>query len=336
MQEQVAQTLTPKAALLALGVRPELLSAEDRRCLDEDGFVVLEDVIDQDQLPHIRKVMDEVLAASRLKNASDAEVRERAARSVESGVSGLEYLESERAKYLEDMSVEKFDEYLATARRTHESLRRALADNDLAVMRQILTTEYGEQYGADLVTDLFESDPVFTMVLKTPRVLAAVTHVLGPMIHLNGMFLRSPRPGEGQQPLHRVEDGPRVFSNTFWMIDDVTPENGPTRVVPGSHWLSHAPGDELDGDPMRTHPREVKILGRAGSVVVTDDRVWHGGSLRRGTAPRRMVQCGFINRSMHPSIALRHPEETSAGLTPAQRWLLNPEARSFNGSATDG
>ena len=71
--------------------------------------------------------------------------------------------------------------------------------------------------------------------------MAAAHYLLGEIrvYSLNG---RDPLKGQGQQPLH--SDVPRVHAadwrvvNSMVMLDDMTPDNGPTRVVPGSHrWV---------------------------------------------------------------------------------------------------
>ena len=42
--------------------------------------------------------------------------------------------------------------------------------------------------------------------------------------------------------------------NTVWMLDDFTPDNGATRMIPGSHKWGKRPQDVL-ADPEAPHPR---------------------------------------------------------------------------------
>jgi hypothetical protein len=53
----------------------------------------------------------------------------------------------------------------------------------------------------------------------------------------------------------------------FVLLERFTPDNGATRLVPGSHRWGRRPQDVL-ADPMAPHPQEVLLLGRAGSVAV--------------------------------------------------------------------
>jgi ectoine hydroxylase-related dioxygenase (phytanoyl-CoA dioxygenase family) len=111
--------------------------------------------------------------------------------------------------------------------------------------------------------------------------------------------------------------------NTLWLIDDMSAENGATRLVPGSYLNELEPGQELDGDPTKTHPREIKIEGKAGQVVVFNGRTWHGGTQRTGGGPRRLLIGPFSVRSMYRDQPLHVGPDTAARLTPAQRWLLH-------------
>jgi ectoine hydroxylase-related dioxygenase (phytanoyl-CoA dioxygenase family) len=71
-------------------------------------------------------------------------------------------------------------------------------------------------------------------------VIAVSQHLLGD-IKLHGANLREPHKGYWHQPLH--SDVQKRFKGDWWltnsliMFDDMTLDNGPTRLVPGSqHW----------------------------------------------------------------------------------------------------
>lgn len=328
MTTPMVAEVRPEVALADLGVSPELLSGEERRCLDVDGFVLLEDVVADDQLRYIRERIDERLRAQRPDEATDADVRRRVASRLESTEQVLQTYEARREYLLEEMSLEKFEAGLATTKGMCEALRTVLAADDVAAMRAVLVDQslsVGAQFlQAEYVEDpLFESDPVFDVTIQSARVLSAIAHALGPMFHILNLVARCPQPGQGQQGLHRTEHSARRIASTIWLIDDMTLDNGPTRIVPGSHLSSQGLPDEMEGDSTRTHPQEIKLVGRAGSVVVFDDRCWHGGSIHRGGGPRRVLISSFTQRDLYPSMPVHHPEQTLARLTPGQRWLLH-------------
>ena len=188
--------------------------------------------------------------------------------------------------------------------------------------------EVHQEKGTDRLADLVNKDARFEVCFSHPRVLAAMQHVLGEF-KLSSLNSRAALPGEGHQALHAdsghpVEPGAYEVCNSIWMLDDFTPENGATRVVPGSHRRGTMPGDEMD-NPADEHPDQVQLTGKAGTVVIFNSHLWHGGTLNRTDKPRR---------AMHSYFALRHlPQqldqqaylrvETYKRLTPAQRFILD-------------
>ena len=71
-------------------------------------------------------------------------------------------------------------------------------------------------------------------------------------------------------------------------FDDLTRENGATRVVPGTHLISKRPDEFLD-DPGAPHPEETTYLtGKAGAVAVFNAHLWHGCTRNRTARTRRL------------------------------------------------
>ncbi len=111
--------------------------------------------------------------------------------------------------------------------------------------------------------------------------------------------------------------------NSIWLIDDFTPDNGPTRVVPGSHRSGQLPGQAL-ADPWTPHPGEVKLLGQAGTVVIFNAHLWHGGTGNTTRRPRRALHSYFCRRGRKQQLDQRAylRPETLARLSPAARHIL--------------
>ena len=82
------------------------------------------------------------------------------------------------------------------------------------------------------------------------------------------------------------------------MLDDFTPENGPIRMVPGSHRWARLPQDAL-ADPTANHPQQILLLGKAGTVVIMNTHMWHGALSNRSARPRRAMH-SFYCRSDKP------------------------------------
>ena len=140
-----------------------------------------------------------------------------------------------------------------------------------------------------------------------PKLLAAVRHVLGPRFRYSSSNFHCPLPGYGHQGIHAdwgwgVRD-PEVV-NAIWLLDEFTAENGPTRVVPGSHsWREHPAGSMVDGAPRDLAALvagEVRLTGVAGSCIAYNAHLWHSGTQNFSPDLRR-AQHAFFTRTVRPT-----------------------------------
>jgi ectoine hydroxylase-related dioxygenase (phytanoyl-CoA dioxygenase family) len=189
--------------------------------------------------------------------------------------------------------------------------------------------EVSQEKGADRLANLVDKDRLFDRCWNHPMQLAAVAHVLGwhelKLFSLNG---RAALPGEGHQALHAdwreaVQPGSYQVCNSIWLLDAFTEANGATRVVPGSHRWGARPSDRM-ADPADPHPEEVLLLGEAGTCVVFNAHLWHGGTANKTDRPRRALHGAFVRREhRQQTVQLDHLRpETIHQLTSSQRYLL--------------
>lgn len=155
--------------------------------------------------------------------------------------------------------------------------------------------EFRKEPNADRLANLVSKGEVYEEIVILPEILSYVGDVLGPRFKLSSLNARTAPPqSNSQQPLH-VDGGllpdERGYSvcNTVWMLDDFTAENGALRVVPGSHKWGRRPASG------EVHPSEILVTGKAGTVVVMNAHLWHGGTANRTSAPRRALH-GFYCR----------------------------------------
>jgi ectoine hydroxylase-related dioxygenase (phytanoyl-CoA dioxygenase family) len=144
------------------------------------------------------------------------------------------------------------------------------------------------------------ADPDFALCTDHPLLVQAATAMLGQGWHLAALNLRAPLPGCGHQGLHpdfaeRRTNGPWRTLSATWCITAFTKENGPLRVIPGSHRVNKPPIDPLAfGSGMGPHPDEVRIVAPAGSVIMFSSAdLWHSGTFNYSPAPRFAVTAGF-------------------------------------------
>jgi hypothetical protein len=195
----------------------------------------------------------------------------------------------------------------------------------------------GEQAGSEFkreeqtlrLANLVNKGQVFQRAIAMPEVLELIGHVLGPQFKLSSLNARSANPNSTWvQPLHAdmgaVPDEQGYWvANTVWMLDDFTEENGAIRMVPGSHRWGKLPQDALT-DLQAPHPDEALITGKAGTVLVMNAHMWHGGTANRTSKPRCAMHAFYARwdkpQQQYQKRLLR--PEVQERLTPALRKLL--------------
>ena len=266
-QQVVVNTINE--ALGLLGASDGLLSAEEARSLDEQGFVAFRSLLGQETVEQLRARFEDLIKAEGANAGKEVDTKEA---------------------------------------------------------------------GVRRLADLVNKGPEFDVCYSQPKVLSAIAHVFQQReFKLSSLNGRDAAPGTGAQPLHEdwndyKQDGsfrqagdPSYVVNSLWMLDDFTPDNGATRVVPGTHKM-RAPRFYLD-NPLDQHPDEVKVTGSAGTVVVFNSHLWHGGTNNTSGRVRRALHSYFVAREFDQQLNQRSyiTRVTYDRLSPAQRYLLDVE-----------
>lgn len=133
--------------------------------------------------------------------------------------------------------------------------------------------------------------PVYDRILKDSAVTDVLTDLLGPDTVLNTSKLNAKAPGGGAAvEWHQdwafypaTNDSLLAFG---LMLEDVTEDNGPLMVIPGSHRgpvLSHKSGGVFCGaidpaDRQFEKDKAITLTGRAGDMTVHHVRILHGSA----------------------------------------------------------
>lgn len=143
----------------------------------------------------------------------------------------------------------------------------------------------------------------FLDLLRNPIVEEFSTEVLGPYFTISHYLANIIGPGGEAQFLHQDQVGIRplimdfpVGLNMLWFLDDVTAKNGGTRVVPGSHQSHMGPENPFVSD------ETVAAEGPAGTVLLFDSRLWHGGGANSTTKKRYAIISYFYRDWMRQQI----------------------------------
>jgi ectoine hydroxylase-related dioxygenase (phytanoyl-CoA dioxygenase family) len=164
---------------------------------------------------------------------------------------------------------------------------------------------------------------VFDDLIDHPRLLALLDHLFEPNYLLSQAQAINIMPGEDAQQLH-FDDSfykvprprPALAASVIWAIDEFTPENGATDIVPGSHMW--------DAQTLPTREQARPCVMPAGSMVVFLGTLWHGGGANRTNRAR----LAFTNQYCAPwlrtqeNFFLEVPRETVRTLRPAIQSLL--------------
>lgn len=187
-------------------------------------------------------------------------------------------------------------------------------------------SEFRYEPGARRLANLVDKGAIFAELVSMPGILECIEHVIGPDYKLSSLNARSTNPGSPEsQPWHAdcgaiADERGYWVCNSLWMLDDFTVENGATRMIPGSHTWRRLPEPER----VESLPDQQLVTGEAGTVVIMNAHMWHGGTANRTERCRRALHA-FYTRSDKPQQqyqkALLRPE-TVARLTPLHRRVL--------------
>lgn len=202
--------------------------------------------------------------------------------------------------------------------------------------------------GAPRVSNIFNKTEAYDRCLACGPMLGAAQHLLGEF-KLHGANLREPSKGRGHQDIHA--DVPKKFEGDWWvanglfLFDDMTDDNGPTRVIPGSHkwpsvniphvnwgdWeppqLSPEEAALIPEDLAARHDQEIRVHAPAGSVVIINSALWHSGTINESGARRRVLHLTYTRRDLPQQLYQRDflTKELYERMSPAQRWLMDIE-----------
>ena len=146
------------------------------------------------------------------------------------------------------------------------------------------------------LTDLV-NDPAFDPVWKSSRLLAAIVHILGYDLKIGSVAYRAPKPGYGAQTLHadymHGYSGDYMVATAIVALVDFTADNGPTRIVPGSHAQRNA-ATPSDADAPHFNQRLMEC--KAGSAIIFNGHVLHSGTRNASQETRHALQITFAKR----------------------------------------
>jgi ectoine hydroxylase-related dioxygenase (phytanoyl-CoA dioxygenase family) len=186
----------------------------------------------------------------------------------------------------------------------------------------------------DLLRCPLAEAPSFLALAANPAILALCERLIGPAFLLNqqnGIVNPAGAQTYSQSPWHRdlpyqhfVSSRPLAI-NALFCLDEFTPENGATYVMPASHKTEAFPSVAM----IRREARQV--AAPAGHFIVLDCMAYHCGGENRSVAHRRAVNHVYTIAMMRQQIDLPAALGEAFTADPALRELLgfaHPQPRS--------
>lgn len=187
---------------------------------------------------------------------------------------------------------------------------------------------------------MFENSPANLRLFDLEPIVSFAEALVAPNCHVihNNSFRSMPGGGittwhQDDAPHYTVTEGEPPtnirlsvlwFTANYYLTDVTAPEYGGTEVIPGSHLLGASPAGDLTGTPW-----EEKIhynLGKAGSVIMFNNQVWHRGGPNRSERIRYITQITYARRMIghkyFPFMNYMMPEHIYKDADPRRRRLL--------------
>jgi ectoine hydroxylase-related dioxygenase (phytanoyl-CoA dioxygenase family) len=151
-----------------------------------------------------------------------------------------------------------------------------------------------------------EVSDAYAEVMARSRMTAIVAELIGPNIKFHHAKINSKLPGAATSVKWHQDFPFTPHSNddlvtALLFVDEVTEENGPLEVLPGSHrgeiaslWHGGVFTGAIDETlAAECQARSVRCIGPAGAVCLMHTRLLHGSAPNRSARPRTLYICVY-------------------------------------------
>ena len=182
--------------------------------------------------------------------------------------------------------------------------------------------------GTNRLGNLINKHSVFRGLITIPEILNAAHEVTKSDIKIAGLNLRNPLKNSGKQRIH-MDWKPRKKKNEkfagvvcFVFLDNANKQNGALRIIPKSHKKLGWPEKYIN--VMKKHKNEKMINVKAGTIVVANLNLWHGGSNNISGKDRKMIMINIKNRKLPQLINYKKylSKKVKNTLNDYQKYLL--------------
>ncbi|MXW75112.1 MAG: phytanoyl-CoA dioxygenase family protein [Acidimicrobiaceae bacterium] len=150
-------------------------------------------------------------------------------------------------------------------------------------------------------------------VMRDNRALDAVEQLIGPDVEYNNSKINAKHPGSATEVKYHQDFMFQPHTNddliaVLFFLDDVTLENGPLNVVPGTHvgdlfdhWHDGVYTGTVSPEVEAAHSADaVAVYGPAGSACLMHTRLLHGSAPNDSDKPRTLFICEYRAEDSKP------------------------------------
>jgi len=158
-----------------------------------------------------------------------------------------------------------------------------------------------------------ELSDTYLNFMRDNRALDAVTEVFGPNLKFNNSKINSKQPGAATQVKFHQDFlfEPRTNNDimtVLFFLDDVTPENGPLEVVPGTHkgpmyehWHNGVYTGAVAPEVMEENKdKAIPCYGKAGSACLMHSTLLHGSGPNLSDKARTLFIVEYTAEDSYP------------------------------------
>lgn len=163
------------------------------------------------------------------------------------------------------------------------------------------------------VSSPIEVSDDYLAAMRDNRGLDAVAQLIGPNIEFNNAKINSKQPGAATEVKYHQDFLFQPHSNedliaVLFFLDDVTLENGPLKVVPGSHtgpmfdhWHDGVFTGAVDAaTAAQAEEQAIPCVGPAGAACLMHTRLVHGSAPNLSTHPRTLFIAEYRAEDSRP------------------------------------
>lgn len=212
-----------------------------------------------------------------------------------------------------------------------------ITTQEAAVARQLVLelAEQSRQEGKLVVQEqkqrlygLIYKGDIFAQMAQHESLLAIIEAIIGDNVVLGGFSAHILHPGAKSMGIHvdypywamtaPFPKCPVLELQVIWLMEDFTADNGAPLFAPGTQKLATKP------EPSQFTSSATKIIGKAGSAVISHGLCWHDTSENNSDRPRVSLLGNYTPQYIHPleNNLFDYQSEAMENLPPKLKKLL--------------